>query len=110
MYTASIMLMIRLRRVGRKNDPNFQIVLVDKRRAPKSGAFLELLGSYDPHKKTLNLKSERITYWIQKGAQPSDTVHNMLVKQKLISGSKINVVPAPKAAVEAPKAEVAAAA
>ena len=107
---ASIMLMIRLRRVGRKNDPNFQVVLVDKRRAPKSGAFLELLGSYDPHKKTLNLKKDRITHWIGKGAQPSDTVHNMLLKQKLISGSAINVVPAPKKAEEAPKVEAAASA
>lgn len=97
--------MIRLRRIGRKNDPNFQVVLVDKRRATKSGAFLEILGSYDPHKKTLKLKNERIMHWIQKGAQPSDTVHNMLVKQKLTAGSKINVVPAPKKTEEAPKAE-----
>src|SRR3989344_6353449 len=104
------MLMIRLRRVGRKNDPNFQIVLVDKRRAPKSGAFLELLGSYDPHKKTLSIKKDRITQLIGTGARPSDTVHNMLVKQGVISGSKVNVVPPPKKAEEASKAEVAVAA
>ena len=97
--------MIRLRRVGRKNDPNFQVVLVDKRKAPKSGAFLELLGSYDPHKKTLNLKNERITHWISKGAQPSDTVHNMLVKQKVISGVAIGMVPAAKKVEEAAKTD-----
>lgn len=81
------MLTIRLQRVGRRNDPNFRIVLTDSKRAPKSGGFLEILGSYNPKLKAMRLKPERITYWRSHGAQVSRTVHNLLLKNKAISGS-----------------------
>ena len=97
------MLMIRLQRFGRKNDPNFRFVLTDKRNATKSGKFLEILGFLNPKTKQKKLEAERIKYWISKGAKVSPTVHNMLISEKIIEGKKINVVPPPKK--EEPKVE-----
>jgi small subunit ribosomal protein S16 len=85
------MLMVRLQRVGRKNDPSFRLVVTDSRNAPKSGKFIEIVGSYDARKGDSQLKAERIQYWLSKGAKTSDTVHNILIGQKIISGSKIDV-------------------
>jgi len=87
------MLKIRLKRVGRKGDPSFRVVLMDSQRAPKSGKINEVLGFYDPRKDIKELKKEAIQGWIAKGAQVSDTVHNILVDQKVIEGKKINVLP-----------------
>lgn len=49
---------------------------------------MEVLGSYDPHGKKAVLKAERIKYWIEKGAQVSDSVWNLLIKEKIIEGAK----------------------
>lgn len=85
------MLKIRLQRFGKKNQPTFRIVLVDSHKGPKSGAFLEVLGSYNPRTKETAIKSERILHWIGEGAQTSDTMNNLLIKNGVIKGSKINV-------------------
>lgn len=86
------MLKIRLQRVGRKHDPSFRVVLTDSRRGPKSLKHIETLGSYDARGGRIPvLKGERITHWIEKGAQVSDTVHNLLIKNKVIRGKKIPV-------------------
>ena len=90
------MLMIRLQRFGRKNDPNFRVVLTDKRNATKSGKFLEILGFKNPKTKQKKLEAERIKYWIGSGAKVSPTVHNLLISEKIIEGKKINVVPSLK--------------
>lgn len=90
------MLIIRLQRVGRKNDPNFRLIATEKTRAPKSGAYLEMLGYYNPKTKKIELKNDRIKHWLLKGAQLSATAHNMLVKAKIIEAPKINVVKAAK--------------
>lgn len=82
------MLMIRLMRTGRKNYPSYRVVVADKRRAAKSGAFLEVLGHKDFMTKKQQVNAERIKYWIEKGAQVSDTVHNLLVDEKVIEGAK----------------------
>jgi len=87
------MLMIRLQRVGRKHDPSFRVVLTDKRNGPQSGKFLEVLGNYNARFGTPTLKGDRIKHWMEKGAKPSDTVHNLLVSEKVIEGKKINVLP-----------------
>ncbi|MDP3962271.1 MAG: 30S ribosomal protein S16 [bacterium] len=89
------MLMIRLQRVGRKHEPTFRLVLTDSKNGPKSGKYIEVLGSYDPRKdnKVEQFKIEKIKYWISKGAQLSGTVHNFLVTRKVIEGKKINVLP-----------------
>ena len=101
------MLIIRLQRVGKKNDPSFRVVLTDSRRAPQSGGFLEILGSYDARKGEPQLKAGRIQHWLGKGVQTSGTVHNLLLRAKLITGDKIRVSPLakkrpPEAAVTAP--------
>ena len=87
------MLKIRLQRIGRKNDPAFRVVLTDSKNSTKSGKFKEILGSYTPKSGEVLFKADRISHWIKNGAQVSDTVHNFLVKQKLIEGKKKNVLP-----------------
>lgn len=75
------MLKIRLQRTGKRGQAYFRVVVVEHTKKPK-GEFLELLGSYDPHKKELKVKMERVEYWISKGAQVSPTVNNLLVNYK----------------------------
>lgn len=96
------MLMIRLQRVGRKHEPTFRLVLTDSKNGPKSGKYLEVLGSYDPRldNKIEQLKVERIKYWTSKGAKLSNTVHNFLVTKKVIAGKKINALPNKKPIVK----------
>jgi|SRR3989344_9049815 len=86
------MLKIRLQRTGRKNNPAFRVVLTDSKNSTKSGKFLEILGTYNVLKGDTLFNSDRIKYWISKGAQVSDTLHNFLVTQKIIEGKKKNVL------------------
>lgn len=86
------MLMIRLQRIGRKNDPAFRVLLTDSKNSTKSGKFKEILGSYNLKSGEVIFKADRVNYWISKGAQVSDTVHNFLIQQKLIEGKKKNVL------------------
>lgn len=102
------MLTIRLSRVGRKNDPSFRMVVVESKRKVKAGNYLEMVGSYDPRVDRVELKADRIKHWIAMGATVSDTVHNILVSQKIIDAKKINILPK-FVAPEAPAAEVPAA-
>ena len=94
------MLKIRLQRIGRKNDPSFRAVLTDSKNSTKSGRFLEIVGTYNPKaketKEETNFKIDRIKYWVSKGAQLSDTMHNFMVHQKVIEGKKKNVLPKKK--------------
>jgi small subunit ribosomal protein S16 len=70
---------IRLRRTGRRNAPSFRIVVADTRR-PRDGQYLELLGHYAPRSGSvaLDLNVERAHYWLDRGAQPSETVRSLL--------------------------------
>ena len=85
------MLRIRFLRAGKKNRPFFRIVATDSTNPPQGGRFKEKLGFFDPLKKEVKLKSERIKYWISVGAQPSDRVHNLLIKEGVIKGEKVAV-------------------
>jgi len=87
------MLMMRLQRIGRRNEPHFRVVVTDKRNAPKSGKFIEVIGSYNPKAGTVAFDADKTKAWLANGVQPSDTVHNFLVAQKLIEGVKKNVLP-----------------
>ena len=104
------MLKIRLQRVGKKHEPVFRVVVGKSQNGPKSGKFIEVLGSYDPRDKNANtLNKEKVTAWIAKGAQLSDTVHNLLVSEKVIDKKKINALPkrtAPKKEVVAEEVKV----
>lgn len=85
------MLVIRLFRIGKKNQPLFKIIITDKRKPPRGGKFVEEVGFWNPLKKEKVLKAERIKYWISVGAKPSDTVYNLLVSEKIVEGKKIPV-------------------
>jgi len=93
------MLKIRLQRIGRKNDPSFRVVLTDSKNSTKSGKFLEILGTHNPKAGNHKFNDEKIKYWISKGAKLSDTMHNFLVREKVIQGKKINVLPKKKPTV-----------
>ncbi|MDD3896730.1 MAG: 30S ribosomal protein S16 [Candidatus Peribacteraceae bacterium] len=73
------MLVIRLQRTGRKNEPSFRIVLADSRKSAK-GKFNEVLGHYLPSRETpvFECDTERVIHWISRGAIPSDTLARLL--------------------------------
>ena len=87
------MLKIRLQRVGRINSPSYRVIVAEHARGPKTGNVVEVVGTYDPTTKVRALKADRIKYWISVGAQPSDTMHNMLISAGITTGKKINVLP-----------------
>ena len=76
---------IRLRRVGRKKQPLYRIVVADSR-SPRDGRFIETIGSYNPRvaEGGLVLKVERADSWLGVGALPSDTVRSLLRKSGLL--------------------------
>lgn len=111
------MVVIRLSRVGKKSHPTFRIIASDKQK-DTLGTYLELLGSYNPHTTPtgIELKIDRIKYWLSVGAKPSDTVYNLLVEKGVIEGAKKVITKAKKVEAEAaapttpePAAEVKAA-
>lgn len=87
------MITIRLTRVGKKKDASFRVIVVESKRKVQAGNYLEMVGSYDPKSDRVELKADRIKHWIGNGATVSDTVHNLLVSQKIIDAKKINVLP-----------------
>lgn len=82
------MLAIRLFRVGKKKQPSYKIVVTDKQNPPQGGQFVEQVGFYNPLTNERTLKEDRIKYWLSVGAQASDTIHNMLITEKVIEGEK----------------------
>jgi small subunit ribosomal protein S16 len=92
------MVTIRLRRAGSKKRPFFRVVVTDSRTA-RDSSFVEILGHYNPRTKPalVQVNKERVDYWLQKGAQPSDTVRTLIAR---------HLTPAPPAA--APSAAPAA--
>ena len=109
--------MIRFQRIGRKNDPAFRIVVTEKTAGPKAGNYVDLVGTYNPKTKAFTADADRIKSWIEKGAQVSPSLMNLLITKGLVEGKKVNVLPkkAPikkegeEVVAEAPAAEVAAA-
>lgn len=85
------MLRIRFQRVGRKKHPVFRIIVSERTKDTQAGS-LELLGTIDPVSKTKIIKADRIKEWMSKGAQPTASVHNMLVSEGIIEGNKQSVV------------------
>ena len=76
---------LRLLRMGAKKAPFYRIVAADSR-APRDGRFIELLGTYDPRTNPakVTIKEEEVLKWLNNGAQPSDTVKNLLSKEGII--------------------------
>jgi small subunit ribosomal protein S16 len=73
------MVKIRLRRVGRKNAPFYRILVADSQ-SPRDGKFIEIIGQYAPRQTegSLNVDEARANYWLDQGAQPTDTVRSLL--------------------------------
>lgn len=83
------MLKIRLTRVGKKNSPSYRVVVADKKRAVKR-KFIEIIGNYNPtlKPKQIVIDKDRALFWIGNGAQPSDTVNNLMVRLGILDESK----------------------
>jgi small subunit ribosomal protein S16 len=103
---------IRLRRVGRKKSPMYRIVVADSK-SPRDGKFIEIVGQYQPRTgdQALNLNSERVNYWLNVGAQPTDTVRSLLRKAGVLKqrhesrlASKLQVTAVPVAEAKADEA------
>lgn len=79
------MVKIRLNRMGAKRQPFYRIVVADSR-SPRDGRFIEIVGNYDPKKDPaiINVDEEKVIAWIQKGAQPTDTVRSLLSKKGIM--------------------------
>jgi small subunit ribosomal protein S16 len=82
------MLAIRLRRTGSKKRPFFRVVVTDSR-AARDSSFVEVLGHYNPRTKpeTLDLKRDRLEYWLKSGAVPSDTVRTLVARMPAVDAS-----------------------
>ena len=76
---------MRLKRMGRKKRPFYRVVVADSR-APRDGAFIDEIGTYDPMKSEDNIKidAEKAKKWLGNGAQPTDTVKNLLKKSGIV--------------------------
>lgn len=100
------MLMIRLARVGKKKHPTYRVVLQEKQKAASS-TVLETLGHYTPHTHpaTLEVAAERVSHWMSKGAQLSDTLHNVFVERKIIESAKRKITRTKRKSAEEAAAE-----
>lgn len=81
------MLAIKLRRIGKKNQPSYRIV-IGERRSKVRGKYTEDIGWYNPKSKENTINTERARHWLEKGAQPTESVHNLLVRTGVIKGKK----------------------
>jgi small subunit ribosomal protein S16 len=104
---------IRLRRVGKKKQPQYRLVVADSR-APRDGAFIETIGTYNPltQPATIMIKEDRAKEWLAKGAIPSDRAVRLLASQGIVEAPVLpkrekKVKEEPKAEAPAPKAEAA---
>jgi small subunit ribosomal protein S16 len=79
------MLKIRLTRVGKKNSPAYRVVIADKKRAVK-GKFIEIIGNYNPtlKPKQIVIDKDRALFWMERGAQASDTVNNLMCDLEIL--------------------------
>ncbi len=92
-------LKIRLKRVGRRNQPSYRIVVADSR-APRDGTVVAMIGHYAPRSKgaQYDVDVEQARKWISKGATPSETVASVLRKAGCFPAGGVESVPAPKLA------------
>lgn len=81
------MLAIKFRRIGRKHQPSFRVVVTEKR-SKLQGKYVEDLGWMNPLRHEYKINQERALHWIKAGAQPTDTVHNLFVKSGIVAGPK----------------------
>lgn len=97
---------IRLRRIGKKKQPQYRLVAAEAAH-PRDGRFIEVLGQYNPRvdPPAVSVNAERALYWLQHGAQPTDTAKSLLVRTGVweqFTGEPTPAPRTPEAAVEAP--------
>lgn len=85
------MVTLRLQRIGRSKEPHFRLIAQDKRKDQWDKS-IEILGWLNPRTKAKDLKKDRIEYWLSVGAQPSDTVNNLLINEGMLKGDKRRIV------------------
>src|SRR6266700_3477815 len=102
------MLAIKLQRIGKKHQPSYRFVVAEKR-SKMAAPPVEDLGSYNPFTKVASLKKDRISHWMKMGAQPTTSVHNLLVTAGAVTGKKLAVKMKKAVPVEAVAATPAAA-
>lgn len=85
------MLTIRMQRTGRKGHAMFRIVVQDSRRTPTSGKIVAALGHYDPHSKSVKIDKEKVSFYLEHGAQPSDRIISLLVSEKVTMPKWVSV-------------------
>jgi small subunit ribosomal protein S16 len=84
------MLAIKLRRIGKKHQAAFRIIVSEKR-SKIDGRYVDNIGWLNPKTKEFDIKKEKAEYWIKSGACPTNTVHNLFIKAGVIQGPKISV-------------------
>lgn len=108
------MVRIRLRRVGRKKQPSYRIIVADSR-SPRDGSYIEVIGYYNPrtHPDTMTLKEDRALHWLSVGAQPTEPVTRILNKlgtldrlERLRKGEELQALLAEAAEAEAARGVV----
>lgn len=82
------MLKIRLARTGKRNQPTFRIVVTEHTAPPKSG-YIEHIGFYNPRSKEFKVNKDKLEDWQNRGAHLSDTVNNLLVREKILSKKEL---------------------
>lgn len=105
------MLIIRYRRIGKKNQPTYRVVVAEHS-MPIDGRFVADLGSYNPHSKATTINKDEAIAWLNKGAKPSNSVARLFEKEKIKHGSVVVIKrkkAAKKAEEKAPKVEAPAA-
>ena len=92
---------IRLRRGGKKKKPHYRIVVADSR-APRDGQFIEIIGLYDPipEVEEVKIEKDRLLYWLDKGAKPTDTVKSLLKRKGIWAELMSNGVSTAKPDIE----------
>jgi len=95
---------LRLRRMGAKKRPSYRIVAAETR-SPRDGRFIEVVGFYDPltNPATVRINTDRVRHWLSVGAQPSDTVRDILRREGVL-GSELSGAPGAAAAALSPSA------
>lgn len=99
------MLAIKFKRIGKKHQPSFRVIVAEKR-SKVNGRFIDDLGWYNPKSKGFALDKEKTKQWLGNGAQPTASIHNFLVKAGALNAPKIAVHKIRQPAEEKAKGEI----
>jgi small subunit ribosomal protein S16 len=99
---------IRLKRMGTTKRPVYRLVVADSR-SPRDGRFIESIGFYDPlpNPAVVSIDADRVQLWLRRGARPSDSARQLLVKEGLLAARPFKITPRPETPEPAPAAVAA---